>query len=332
MLGHELELAARQVLDQFRFVSPADSVRPLGNLGGFSGAALWRVEGGTGPLCLRAWPPRENSAEHLAWIHHWMQRARASGLQFVPAAFATVRHATVVEHAGRLWDLTAWMPGRADFHERPTPERLQAASTALALLHVAWAKEASQTGRCPALARRQELVHVWSTVAQATSGLLQQSADPAWPWAQRARSLLLGRVDWVTRALAPWTDRHFTLHPCLCDIWHDHVLFEGDTVSGLIDYGGLKIDHPAVDLARMLGSLIEDDEHLWEIGLDAYSRVQPLATEERGFIRMLDQTGTVLGMVTWLKWLYCEGRAFENRQAAADRLAKLVERVEGWRK
>ena len=60
------------------------------------------------------------------------------------------------------------------------------------------------------------------------------------------------------------------MQPCLCDPWHDHVLFTGDQVSGVIDYGSVKEDHIAVDLARLLGSLVEDDENAWSIGLKAY--------------------------------------------------------------
>jgi hypothetical protein len=46
---------------------------------------------------------------------------------------------------------------------------------------------------------------------------------------------------------------------------------------------------------------------------------------------MLDATGTVLGIATWLKWLYVDGKPFADRDAVARHLGRLVERVEGWK-
>jgi homoserine kinase type II len=134
----------------------------------------------------------------------------------------------------------------------------------------------------------------------------------------------------VPQLLAPWIGRPLPLQPCLCDIWHEHVLYEGDRVTGLIDFGGVKIDHVAADLARLLGSLAEDDPAGWAAGLEAYAGVRPLAPEEEALARVLDRTGVIVGVMTWLRWLYEEGRSFEDRGAAAGRLAALVRRMERW--
>ena len=45
--------------------------------------------------------------------------------------------------------------------------------------------------------------------------------------------------------------------------------------------------------------------------------------------RSLAKVGLV-GLMTWLKWLYVDIRPFENRASAARRLQALVERVERW--
>jgi hypothetical protein len=55
-----------------------------------------------------------------------------------------------------------------------------------------------------------------------------------------------------------------------------------------------------------------------------------LTSTEEELILVLDETGTLLGMANWLKWLYRDGRSFEDRAAVARRLATLVERVERW--
>jgi homoserine kinase type II len=130
--------------------------------------------------------------------------------------------------------------------------------------------------------------------------------------------------------LAPWSDRSFPLQPCLCDIWHDHVLFDGDRVTGVVDYGSIKTDHVAVDLARLLGSLVSDDPVWRSAGLDAYAVTRPLTPEDRALVTVLDETGSLLGAANWLRWLFHEHRQYPDRPAVARRLATLVQRLEQW--
>jgi homoserine kinase type II len=134
----------------------------------------------------------------------------------------------------------------------------------------------------------------------------------------------------MSKTLAGWLDRPLLLHPCLCDIWHDHVLFENEEVSGLIDYGAMKIDQVSVDLARLLGSLVGDNPSMWDLGLNAYSSARRLSCDEESLCRMLDQTGTVLGAATWLLWLYRDRKPFADRPAVARHLGLIVQRMETW--
>ncbi|HZT81777.1 MAG TPA: phosphotransferase [Gemmataceae bacterium] len=313
------------VLRQFPAASHSGPPAPLGNRGGFSGARLWRLDGNP-PLCLRAWPPAVTSLKAIHWL---MIHARRSGLSFVPAVFATRDGRTFVEAAGRLWDLTEWMPGRADFHDRPTEGRLRAACTALARLHQAWLGAASP-GRdlCPAVLRRMERYRDWKRLVG--SGWRPAfRPDPVRPWAEAAWRHAHRLIDRVPARLAPWLAQPLSpLQPCLCDVWHDHVLFEGDAVTGLIDYGSVKQDHIAVDLARLLGSLAGDDRGMWAVGLEAYRAVRPIAPGDEELARALDETGAVIGLTNWLRWLYHDGREFEDREAVARRLAELVRRAE----
>ncbi len=298
----------------------------LGNYGGFSGARLWRIECGGGTLCLRAWPTPGPPAKRLQLIHRLMRRAREAGLEFVPAVFPTAAGATWVEHAGRLWELSTWQPGRADFQDQPTPARLEAACTALAGVHAAWKAIGPQHAPCPAVRRRLAAVREWQDLIR--SGwrpAWRASDDPVTPWAERAWNAVQAQIDQVPHRLAAWVDRPVPLQPCLCDIWHDHVLFQGDAVTGLIDYGSVKLDHVAVDLARLLGSLLGAQ---LDAGLDHYSRFRRLTAEERDLVALLDQTGTLLGAANWLKWLYRDARFYPDRAAVARRLAGLVPRLE----
>jgi Ser/Thr protein kinase RdoA (MazF antagonist) len=155
-------------------------------------------------------------------------------------------------------------------------------------------------------------------------------ADPRREVVHQAWFLLQWRIGEVPRLLQPWMNQRWLLQPCLCDPWHDHVLFEGERVTGLIDYGAVKVDNVAVDLARLLGSLVPDDAERWQIGLEAYRRVRKLSLEEESLARVLDVTAVVLGVATWLRWLFEIKRDFGDPQAAIQRLGVLVKRMACW--
>jgi Ser/Thr protein kinase RdoA (MazF antagonist) len=322
-----IDPSARLVLAHYG-LSPA-VVHFLGNHGGFSGARLWRVEAGESSFCLRAWPPDDPAPDRLRRLHDLMAVARADTLAFVPPVLPAAG-ATFIAHDGRLWELTAWLPGRADFHQRPHPARLHAACVALARLHHTWAAHPAAQGTCPALVRRLDRAKAWLALTSSGWRPRPDRRDPVGPWVEPAWQLLSLWTGRVTALLAPWADRPFPLHPCLCDVWHDHVLFEDDAVTGIIDYGSVKIDHAAADLARLLGSLVGDDATAWAVGLDAYASVRPLSLDEQALARALDRTGVILGTANWLRWLYHDGRTFANRQLVADRLAGLVRRLQAW--
>lgn len=326
-----LDRLAGQVRDRFGSVGVGPLI-PLGNRGGFSGARLWRGDGIIGRFCLRAWPAH-TAADRLRRLHRLMQHARQWGLDFIPTVYATGTGDTVVETAGRCWELTQWLEGRADYAEKPTPARLQAACDALAKLHRAWETFATPAQPCLAIQRRLNTLADWQGLL-ATGWQPNRAAhpqlDPLWPAAQRAWRGLPTWLRDVPRSLEPWCNFRRPVQPCLCDLWHDHLLFVEDRLTGLVDYGAVKVDHVAVDLARMLGSLVGDDPAGWEQGLRAYRRVRPLDEQEEQLARVLDRTGTILGVVNWLRWLFHEGRAYEDLSAVASRLESLLERIERW--
>jgi hypothetical protein len=119
-----------------------------------------------------------------------MSQARAAGLEFVPAVLPTRTGGTWVEHTGRLWELTSWMPGRADFHDDPTGPRRDAACTALAHLHAAWAPPASAAGPCPAVLRRLAAVRDWHDLLGSGWRPAFPADDPLTPPGERAWHLL----------------------------------------------------------------------------------------------------------------------------------------------
>jgi Ser/Thr protein kinase RdoA (MazF antagonist) len=322
---------AREVLIRYSTAFKAARVTALGNRGGFSGAGLWRIEAGGHSLCLRAWPAQLSGIDRLSFIHGLMNHARSYGLTFVPGVIATADGRSHVEHGDRQWDLTEWLPGQSDFRDRPSQARLEAASVSLAQLHIAWEKFApNATEVCPALHRRIAAAAEWKELRRSGWRPPQSVGKPVpiQPLAERACFLLDRLTPSVEVRLRPWLNRRWSLQACHCDTWHDNLLFKGDRLTGLIDYAAAKIDHPATDIARMLGSLVPDQPVAWQIALNAYRSERPLRDDEEKLAHALDETGSVIAAATWLRWLYEENRQFEDGAAVSRRIGALVERME----
>lgn len=274
----------------------------LGNRGGFSGARLWKIHTPAGPLCLRAGALSETVTQ-LRERHRLMALLRGQGLFFVPTVLASSQGDTALCWAGRCWELLEWLPGKADFRQSPTLQRLRAAAHALAQVHLFWEREGTKVeSPCPAVLRRLRVVQTDQPLACRSfpqMGLLLQRWLPRLP-------------EMLRQARTPTR-----VQMCLRDIWHDHLLYEGDRLTGLVDYAAIGLDSVAADLARMLGSLVADEEQAWHQAVAAYREVRALSLEEERLARVLDRTGVIGALAHWLRVVQ---QAEENlRRSRADR-------------
>src|SRR5262245_25980559 len=124
--------------------------------GGWSGSQLWRIaDRRERRLCLRCWPPVHPTPERLAFIHDILRRV-ADRLAIVPAPLPAGGGRTFIQYAGRLWELTPWLPGEADLTGAISDEKLRAAMQALARFHLAAADCQPTSGAAPAWLDRQQ--------------------------------------------------------------------------------------------------------------------------------------------------------------------------------
>jgi homoserine kinase type II len=235
------------------------------------------------------------------------------------------------------------MSGAADFDRAPSVERLRAAMQALARFHLAVA-DLDFTGYTvirsnlpmpgaanisPAIMRRA--VRLARVLLDRSPTYNRAIAESDWiELTPLAREFLSVRSKAIRRTLTlfePVAQATLPLQVCIRDIWHDHVLFTGDEVTGLVDFGALDVDTPAGDVARLLGSLVGDDRERWQIGVDAYSEVRPLSADERAALPGLDASAIVIALTNWVRWIYIEGRQFENREQVVVRFAGLLNRM-----
>jgi Ser/Thr protein kinase RdoA (MazF antagonist) len=318
-------------------------IEPLGFAGGMSGAQFWRVATKRGTLCLRRWPTEHPSPERLRLIHAVLQHAARNGISFIPVPITSHAGESFVHHAGHLWQLEPWMWGTADYEQSPRVEKLRTAMTVLAQFHNATC-DFQPTASNMSIGRKAESLpaanqsaiprRLAQLRALSQSGIRDLSraiTDTIWPeLAPLARQFIAALPIAAQKAIAnlePLVDVRLPLQPCLRDIWHDHVLFTGDEVTGIIDFGAINFDTPAGDVARLLGSLVADDLVAWQNGLAAYSAVRPLLPEESGATSALDKSGTVLAGCNWIHWIYIERRKFENLAQVIGRFRRILERV-----
>ena len=106
-------------------------------------------------------------------------------------------------------------------------------------------------------------------------------------------------ITLARQLIATCVDARVRLQPIMRDARREHFLFTEDRVTGLIDYGAMTIDTPAVDFARLLGEWSGEYPPAWEIGLPTCQ----LPAAEAQLLTPLDRSGLVLSCANWLRWI-----------------------------
>lgn len=322
--------SATAILARFGLNASACALAPLEGAGGFSGAKLWKVACGERLLCLRRWPANYPDETRLRFIHAVMEFA---GMQvdFVPRLQRTPGGDTAISDGEHLWELTTWLPGVADFHARPAQQRLTAAMHALARLHSALEYFPTRmTGAAPSpgiAERRQRLAELQNSLPALISRLPAAQAY-LHHRGERIVAYFRSHQHQISDRLAAANSLRVPLQPCLRDIWHDHVLYSGEEVTGIVDFDAVRIDSVATDLARLIGSLVGGDVAARKAALSAYMAVRPLSADEVALISVFDASSVLMSGMNWLVWLLIDARQFPNPAAVAARLDEVIRRFD----
>ncbi len=307
---------------------------------GFSGARVIRVETAEGAYCLRGWPPGDLPRDRLLGLHRLLEWVFEQGVSQVAVPVLTLDQSTLATVDDRLWQLEPWKPGSAGFHQNPSPQRLDAAMICLANWHRAAASFRSTAvesawfachsgAASPAVCERLDLIRRWSE--RRLDQLSQRMrADAQMEFRDAAEQVLISFrrcAPTVTTQLQAASEMRFTLQPCLRDCWHDHVLFQGEKVTGLIDASACRTENVVTDLARLVGSFAGDDRDMWRLAIQAYSVRRPLSSEELDLLQILDRSGVLLSGMTWLDRYYLQGEAFPRMDRVVQRLRGISQRL-----
>jgi homoserine kinase type II len=170
------------------------------------------------------------------------------------------------------------------------------------------------------IARFEEAIHLRPTDASRNSALR---------WTALARRGLPAVIARLRRE-APVPAR---LQPLLRDPRPDHFLFEGDRLTGLVDFGAMGVDSPSADLARLLTEWSGPDPSSRAEALDCYESIRPLDPSESARIEVFADSAAWLGPARWIRWHYLESRRFDDPDAVRlglDRtIGRLFERLAG---
>lgn len=337
MITPALQTAQRIVAEFFPVTVERPQVEKPRGIGGFSGTTIYRVTQDDETYCLKHLPQDINLARHTE-LGLLLDDLYEQGLEFVPVPLRTRSGSYVLQDRAGYWQMEPWMPGHADYWLKPLPERLQAAAQALARWHVAarsiehleldWFRVEALAIAPTVIERQARWQSYQSDWLEQISNGVHTELDAA--WRELGERLLFGVKEFAAELSANLQAAHawqVPLQPVLRDVWHDHVLFTGGKVSGLIDYGAARTDTVAADLSRLLGSLTGQGGAAWERALQSYEAIRPLAENERRLLPVLDLSNVVLSGLTWLRRRYVENATVSDPPRVLDRLKRIARRL-----
>lgn len=315
-------LAAFQQISRFPEVGRQPvQVVALGAAGGLSGGAIWRIETDRRRYALRLWPA-ETTASRLRFVHSIQRQWRESNLKFIPALFNAAEGESFVENESGYWELAEWMPGEPLTGDAISPEQRDGVAAALAAIHQTAAQASLETAPSPGLLNRLTMLERWQTKNMADVQVAVEHLQ--WPefssFAQSTLQLFPYLAKQIGDELRDGAHAPLRQHACLRDIHRDHIFLTGAFVSGVIDFGAVRVESPAGDLARLCGSLFENDHDRWDEFLASYEGQRPLSFEERRAIRLFDRSAALLTGLQWIEWLALERRSFPQTSAVLNRL------------
>ncbi len=347
-----------ETVDDFAKVNVSPKVQP----------ALQTKPRQSGNFCLRRWPTEHPTEAQLDWIHRVLIGCTRELGGVLPLPLPTREGTTRLRHNGHLWELTPWLPGEPVAPAAIGESQLSDLMLVLARFHHLAARHENKFGRSPNLLTRLEQLqaiaqnlgtrgHFGSRVFPFSKALptdrytmqYTENLNAMSKLFQQHGATLIERLQLSPIAsrnieqkpglnpIAPtelkwqWPDK-LLLTPIIRDLRIDHVFFQGDHVSGLIDFGAMKIDHRSFDLARLLGSCFDiyadlngDGMELarWQHAMAIYNsmtELPPLSATEQWLAIWADQVAVVLGSWNWLDWLQGNQIEFANKQLVALRV------------
>jgi homoserine kinase type II len=305
---------------------PVKPPEPLGGAGGFSGSNFWRIDCSRGEFALHAWPVDGPDAARLGQIHRWLNAC--SDFPIVPIPEQTTDGRSFVSHSGRFWELTPWKSGRPSPSSPLNLDHIRRGFATIARIHRRLEQPRAVGPSRGIDARLRELdAFLAGTHALYENSIRNRPGDPTTELAARWLSLARRQGPALRRELVGAVQCQTLLQPCVRDLRRVHLLFDGDDLTGLIDFGAMDLDSVAGDLARLIGDWFPNDRNARAAALQAYESVRPLSATEHRLIATFKRANSLFIGSRWLRWRFVDERSFEHADAPSEGLRRSIEQM-----
>jgi len=305
------------------------AIEALGSAGGFSGARFWKITVGTTEYCLRRWPNNKPTRSQADVIYPTLEYVRRHS--DLPLAFPiqTVHGEPMGRADNAHWELSLWMLGAPIAETEINDEQLRAAARTLAEFHDTTSSLSEQQHASSAVDFRCNMIdRLWATQFEQ----LQATQDVAGIVDSGVKKVLLDQFRYQAHTLRQQLELLRSVPvlqiPILGDIWSDHVLFNNDEVSGIVDFGAMKVESPCLDIARLFGSYADYSSEALRRGISYYGEFRELNDLDLSLIELYDRGYVILAGMQWLIWIELEQRKFLDNEAVRQRLHRLVRRCD----
>jgi Ser/Thr protein kinase RdoA (MazF antagonist) len=279
---------------------------------GLSTAIVYRVETLSNWYALKRWPILMDR-DRLNAIHRFQQYLSDGDKACTPRLLKWCHGETLLEAEGVYWEIAEWKSGHpVERLGQSSQTQLLNCVEAIARLHEQSRSYEALVQIAPGLKQRYEgLLHAIEPIEHKRNKFLDSiSSHDQYESTKTLKEIYLRAMRVIPQVIEPLHRLSETPTVCfwvLRDVWREHLLYRGDQVVGILDFGAARIDWPGLDLARSIGTLLLDSDPRWSIAHSAYLQRRPDCQITLPDLKNVHRASVALSALQWLDW-FAEGQ------------------------
>lgn len=295
---------------------------------------VYRIETLAACYSMKRWPVTAER-ERLLEIHRFQSYLADTRKSLTPGLVKWSNGETLLEADDAYWEIADWKSGApienlGDVND----EQIRQCAEALASIHSRSESYHTQVGVSPGIQQRVDgmIAAIQPCTDKRRRFLESISAYDKYVAANvlkdisiRSMRVIPSLLDSVQR-LSKKSVKCFWI---LRDVWRQHILFQGNRISGMIDFGAARMDWPGLDLVRAFGTLMFESDPRWTMAIMHYLNQRGDDSLELADIRMIHRASVALSALQWLDWFAEEQFDWTNRLSSSwNRVLELQRQLE----